>query len=380
MRLLLRTALMLVLLGTLLGIQARAQTASAPPKPRQWFAQFAFFAPDDSHLLVTQCKYAKRQTLIGCRPWRYHLADKRWEEIVLSPDDPDWSINSATYSPDGKTIAATIVKCVPNGLEKIFPKCPYLDYRLLLIDAATGKHRTIASDNARFQPSFTPDGKGLVYWQLDNLQGVATGTTAYPAKQAQTLYATHNLHTMSLSDEKGRMAIKVRASLPLAPPRVFPDGIRVTVAGSAVFGAVTTEDGVYKGIWSYQNGQEIDDSLLIGNLQTGAMHASLPRGFPEKVIFDSRKLPNEDVEQVIYSEKKIYVTVSNLKSFFAISPLSIFKVNHDSNPISHASFSSEGSQVVYIVGDGLMLSSLNRDAKPQAIEQPIISTNNNSQN
>jgi hypothetical protein len=370
--------LLLAFLGTLLGLQARAQTASAPPKPRQWFAQFAFFAPDDSHLLVTQCKYAKRQTLMGCRPWRYHLADKRWEEIMLSPDDPDWSVDSATYSPDGKTIAATIVKCVPNGLEKIFPKCPYLDYRLLLIDAATGKHRTIASDNARFQPSFTPDGKGLVYWQLDNLQGVATGTTPYPAKQAQTLYATHNLHTLSLSDERGRMAIKVRAQRPLAPPRVFPDGIRVTVAGSAIFGAVTTEEGVYKGIWSYQNGQEIDDSLLIGNLQTGVMYASLPRGFPEKVIFDARKLPNEDAEQVIYSEKKIYVTTSNLKPLYTINRSPTFKVNHDSKSISHASFSSRDDTIVYIVADGLMLSSLNRDPKSEVIERPIISAIINS--
>lgn len=95
-----------------------------------------------------------------------------------------------------------------------------------MIDAATGKHRIIQSENARVQPSFTPDGKSLVYWQLDNLQRVATGSTLYPARQAQTLYFTHNIPTMSLGGEKGSLAIKVKAQRPLAPPRIFGDGVR----------------------------------------------------------------------------------------------------------------------------------------------------------
>ena len=98
MKYLLKSYLLFVLLGTAFAFQALAQTTPTAPKPPQLGARFAFYSPDGSHLLVTLCKYSlgQRPTLSSCRPWRYYLADKRWEEIALTTDDPDWSIESAT--------------------------------------------------------------------------------------------------------------------------------------------------------------------------------------------------------------------------------------------------------------------------------------------
>ena len=380
MKYLLKSYLLFVLLGTAFAFQALAQTTPTAPQPPQLGARFAFFSPDGSHLLVTLCKYSlgQRPTLSSCRPWRYYLADKRWEEIALTPDDPDWSIESATYSPDGETIAATIVKCGFVKTEQ-FPVCPYLNYRLLMINAKTGKHRTIPSEPSRFQPSFTPDGKGLVYWQLDNLQGVATGTTPYPARQAHTLYFTHNIHMMSLSDEQGRLAITVKAQSPLAPPRVFPDGIRVTVSGNGVFGAVTTAQGlygeqrVYEGIWSYVNGVQIDDSLLIGNLQTGEMHAPLPKGFQEKVVFDVQKLTGENAEQIIYMHGTFQAHISDAKAQHAFRLTPEFQPGNRqyNRTVNHAAFAPSGKSFVYVFGRDLAIAPLRPNTESEIIDRPI---------
>ena len=380
MKYLLKSYLLFVLLGTAFAFQALAQTTPTAPKPPQLGARFAFYSPDGSHLLVTLCKYSlgQRPTLSSCRPWRYYLADKRWEEIALTPDDPDWSIESATYSPDGETIAATIVKCGFVKTEQ-FPVCPYLNYRLLMINAKTGKHRTIPSETSRFQPSFTPDGKGLVYWQLDNLQGVATGTTPYPARQAHTLYFTHNIHMMSLSDEQGRLAIKVKAQSPLAPPRVFPDSVRVTVSGNGVFGAVTTAQGiygeqrVYDGIWGYSNGVNADDSFLVGNLQTSEMNAWLPRGFPRRVIFDIRSLAGRNEEQIIYREGTSQVNVSDprAKNTIRITPVFQQGTLQENLTVNHAVFAPSGNSFVYVFGRDLAIAPLRPNTESEIIDRPI---------
>lgn len=374
MRRLFRASLILLILCTASLSQALGEKVQLTSAPRPLMAKFAFYSPDGLHLLVTLCEYSTGQgpTLIGCRPWRYHLADKRWERIVLTPDDPHWSVDSATYSPDGKAIAATIVKCTPAETHAL-PKCPYLENRLLLIDVASGKHRTIASENARFQPSFAPDGKGLVYWQLDNLQGVATGTTAYPAKQAQTLYATHNLHTLSLSDEVGHLAIKVRAQVPLAPPRVFADGIRVTVAGRGVMGVVTTKDGPYQGLWGVTRAMEDDDSLLIGDLQTGSMFAPLPRSHPMRVIFDVLDLADTKTQRIIYRQGVSQVNVSdaNAINITRITPEFRPDSYQDNREVKHAAFSPNGNSFVYVFGRDLAIAPLRPNPDFQIIERPV---------
>ena len=350
---------------------AQVQTAPIASKTDEWNARLAFYSPDGTHLLVTLCKYGvgRGRFPTMCRPWRYHLTDKRWEEIALSPSDPDWDINSASYSPDGKTIAASYVKCQPST-GQIARTCPYLDYRLLLIDAATGTHRTIASENARFQPSFTPDGKSLVYWQLDNLQGVATGTTAMPARQPQTLYATHNIHTLQLGDGQERIAIAVKAQLPLAPPRVFPDGVRVTVSGMGVIGSVTTPEGVYKGMWGMEQAIERDDSYLIGNLQTGEMKAPLPRGYPLKVVFDVNGSNTQKLEQLVYRlGGNLYVNDVEGKDAVKLTPEFAIGTRQYKS-IKHASFAPDGRSFVYVFGYELATAPVRPDAEFEIIPRP----------
>jgi WD40-like Beta Propeller Repeat len=360
----------------------QAQPSAAVPQQMEWKARFASYAPDGSHLLVTLCKYATFRTLGNCRPWRYHLADKRWEEIVLTPYQSDWSIDSASYSPDGKTIAATMVKCLVS--KEFHMECPYLNYRLLMIDAATGKHRTIASDASRFQPSFTPDGKSLVYWQLDNLQGVATGSTALPAKQAQTLYFTHNIHTMRLSDEKGSLAIKVKAQRPLAPPRVFADGVRVTVAGNGIFGEVTTDQGTYKGNWGVsQYGVYIDESFLIGNLQTGAMTSlQSPESEARRTIFDVKDSTGSIDEKIIYRERNLKIILMDLKNSTGVQITPAFQQSSPqyNHMITHTAFASDGKMIVYIFGWDLAIAPLRVNADSEIIKLPTFTLTNNPTN
>jgi hypothetical protein len=360
----------------------QAQPSAAVPQQMEWKARFASYAPDGSHLLVTLCKYATFRTLGNCRPWRYHLADKRWEEIVLTPYQSDWSIDSASYSPDGKTIAATMVKCLVS--KEFHMECPYLNYRLLMIDAATGKHRTIASDASRFQPSFTPDGKSLVYWQLDNLQGVATGSTVLPAKQAQTLYFTHNIHTMRLSDEKGSLAIKVKAQRPLAPPRVFADGVRVTVAGNGIFGEVTTTQGIYKGIWGVSPyGVNMDESFLIGNLQTGVMTSILaPEPEALRTVFDVKGSTNSIDEQIIYRERVSRIKVSNIAGNAVIKITPDFQIGSRqyNRTVQHAAFSPSGDSFVYVFGSDLAIAPLRENTEFEIIKLPTFLLTNTSTN
>lgn len=370
-----------VLVFACIAITSLAQTP--PPAPRQIDAKarFAFYAPDGSHLLVTLCKYATFTTLGNCRPWRYHLAEKRWEEIALVPYEPDWSIDSASYSPDGKTIAATMVKCIVS--KEFHMECPYLNYRLLMIDAATGKHRTIQSDSSRFQPSFTPDGKSLVYWQLDNLQAVATGSTPLPARQAQTLYFTHNIHSMSLSDEKGGVAIKVKAQRPLAPPRVFADGVRVTVAGNGIFGEVTTDQGVYKGNWGVsQYGSYLDDSFLIGNLTTGQMITALPQGFPLKVAFDVNTSIGKSRDDIIYMYGEFDLRAGEAKgqNYMVLTPPALRGTRQYNRSIKHATLSIKGDLLVYVFGTDLATAPLRENTEFEIIKLPSFTLSGNTTN
>ena len=377
-----KTGVLFVLVSAAAIAQAQAQPAVNAPKSKSWDARFAFYAPDGSHLLVTLCKFsAGWTTLTNCRPWRYYLTEKRWEEIALNPYEPDWSIESATYSPDGKTIAATMVKCLPS--KKIYLECPYLNYRLLMIDAATGRHRTIPSEASRFQPSFTPDGKGLVYWQLDNLQGVATGTTPMPARQAQTLYFTHNIHTMSLSDEQGHLAIKVKAQRPLAPPRVFADGVRLTVAGNGIFGEVTTDQGVYKGNWGVShNGAYLDDSFLIGDLKTGEMHTALPQGFPLKVAFDVNQIGGRSGDQIIYMYGAFDLRIGEIRgqNYIVLTPEALRGSRQYNRTVEHAAFSPNGDSFVYVFGTDLATAPLRANTEFEIIKLPAFTLTNNPNN
>lgn len=327
-----QVALWLCFLVTLLLYPAaglHAQTARTLPQGTEYLAaRFAYYAPDGSHLLVTLCEVREGR----CRPWRYHLAERRWERIELAPYDPAWSMESATYAPDGKTIAVSVVKCIGDWRTL---QCPLFQYRLALIDASSGAVRILPSEQARFMPSFTPDGKGLVYWGLDN---------ATPSRSGQAVYASHNLYTLDLADLSSRKAINVRTQRPLAPPKVLADGQTVTISAFDVSGDVTYQGEMLKN-GMLNNVQGFDDSVLLGNLTTGEMQTLLPKGRPSKVIYDI----SPDGKWVLYSEDDHSVVQFALQN---PAQRQVLKPSPRLSPkrIKHASYSPDGKYFVHVFG------------------------------
>ena len=356
---------------------AQVRTPTAPTTQFRWFPKFVFFSPDGSHLLATLCKfsYGQRPAWGWCRPWRYYISQQRWEEVIPVPDNPLWSIDSASYSPDGKTIAAQVTRCeFVSG--QVSPSCSYSDNRLMLIDAQSGKHRLLASAEPRFMPTFTPDGQSLVYWQLDSVSGVPTGTTSYPARQAQTLFLSHNLHMLNLSTGQTRSAIRVRSLEPLAPPRVFADGIRVTVAGAGIFGEVSYQGVVHRPIWGVSESLiPIDNSLIIGNLQTGEMKSLAARGFPLHALYDVREPAKLGASQLLsmYQIEQINISDMDGKNVINVVPPYEEGQGRDRNwglSVSHASFAPKTEQFVFAFGLELSIADLRANTPIRVLPRP----------
>jgi hypothetical protein len=220
-------------------------------------------------------------------------------------------------------------------------------------------------------PSYTPDGKGLVFWQLDSLNSVATGTTPVPTRQPRTYYATHNLYVLDLADGTSRLAIVVRAQLPLAPPRAFADGSRVTVAGMDVRAPVSYKGEVSPyGTWGV--GKYYADSLIVGDLATGLMESlveiegqhSAPR-IGEKVIFDVGGRSGSEPQRLLFSWGGSDVAYSDERAGAITSTRSVQRIK-SGNPmfgteVKHAAFSMDGKSFVHIFGSRLAIAPV-RDA------------------
>jgi hypothetical protein len=106
--------------------------AQVPLKGYSFHARLAYFSATGDRLLVTLC-----ETDEGfCRPWRYKIAERMWEKVFIKGMMPRWSFGSASYSPDGKTIALEFSICdrKPNGAT-----CPLKDVKIALLDVASGE-------------------------------------------------------------------------------------------------------------------------------------------------------------------------------------------------------------------------------------------------
>jgi Tol biopolymer transport system component len=333
------------------------QKAPSLPSGQEYLrAHFAYYAPDASHLLVTLCELKEGR----CSPWRYHLAEKRWERIALTPYDPEWSLESATYSPDGKTIAVSVVKCLGDWRKL---RCPLFEYKLALIDAATGALQILPSAQPSFMPSFTPDGKSLVYWGLGN---------ATPSGSGQAVYASHNLFVLDLADQSRRRAIIVHSQRPLAPPKVLADGKTVTISGHDISGAVTYQGAILE-LGTLNGVQGYDDSVILGNVVTGEMRTLLPKGEPAwtaKVIYDV----SPDGKWALYSEDDYSLRL------FALQDPTQRKVLIPSPALSpkrigHGSFAPDGHRFVYVFSGELAISSMQSNPDIEIIVTPTWSLN-----
>lgn len=118
----------------------------------RWFPAHVRWAPDDSHLLVSLC-HVNRSGY--CRIGKYWIAEKRWELLDLQPRI---TYRWPNYSPDGQHIVATVGACNENYV------CPIRKYALVLL-STDAKRMTKLAGTIAFHPSFSGDGKKIIYWK-----------------------------------------------------------------------------------------------------------------------------------------------------------------------------------------------------------------------
>lgn len=125
----------------------------------RWFPNYVRFAPDDSHLLVSLC-HIKRITL--CRIGKYYIAENRWE---ILPYEERRTYFWPTYAPDGKSIVVTTAPCDEQYI------CPLVQYALARMPP-DGSRLEKLIDTVAIHPSFSRDGKKLIYWKIGSINAV----------------------------------------------------------------------------------------------------------------------------------------------------------------------------------------------------------------
>ena len=198
-------------------VQPRPAESSPPssvpriPDASLHIAQSAIWAPDASYLLADICarKFSAKD---NCTLYRYRFATQTWESLpTLAPND-DTGYQYPVFSPDGKTIAATEI-----GYNCNHAGCPdsKVGARLVLLDT-DGKRLKYLSDNGmRLPPTVCADGKRLLYWRGDTLQG------------GRAIHGFWDVYEMDLATGRERQMSKFAASNIAAAPRYWPDGKRI---------------------------------------------------------------------------------------------------------------------------------------------------------
>lgn len=207
------------LLSLAIVIVGCAQPAKPPlpssvphyPEPSPHIAQSAIWAPDVSYLLADICprKFAAKD---NCTLYRYRLATQKWERLpALAPND-NTGYQYPAFSPDGKTIAATEV-----GYNCDHVGCPdsKVGARLVLLDVDGRRLKYLSDNGLRLRPTFSPDGKRILYWRGDTLQG------------GRAIHGFWDVYEMDIATGRERRMSNFAASNIAAPPRYWPDGKRI---------------------------------------------------------------------------------------------------------------------------------------------------------
>lgn len=169
----------------------------------QWFPQQARFAPDDSHLLVNVCEV---DNMDYCRIWRYDMADNKWSAL---PMDKDRTYMWPSYSPDSKQIVLSTMPCPQR-------KCDLREARLALMNAdGTGLRAIPGPERIRTRPSFSPDGKRLIFWQTDEIFKIRSGYVLF-----------QHAYEKDLGSGAERRLTHYSATRVLSSPKYWPDGKR----------------------------------------------------------------------------------------------------------------------------------------------------------
>jgi hypothetical protein len=318
-------------LGSLVMFIAVLMSGTAQASPDNtpmngWYPRQARFTPDDTQLLVNVCQIANPEY---CQLAFYDLTNKKWR--FLPKQDPKRTYQYASYSSDGKTIIASSHEC-----ESI--RCNYIDAKLTLLDADGGNPRELPLEaqrkNAdpsrdpaviiRLRPSFSPDGKRLIYYRMIIWQ-LASQRMFLPS---YTLWEL-NLETM----EEDRLLSESTFERIYSTPKYLPDGKRF------LFSAKPSIEGNRS-------------HMIFVNDRSDKRHSNF--FFSEKsywsVIFDISK----DGKQVIYAVgflgRLLYSGFQEMDvaDEIDVSKRTIFKVMNNTGLVLDSSFSNKGDKVVLV--------------------------------
>jgi WD40-like Beta Propeller Repeat len=197
------------------------------------YPTMAYYSVDQNHLLVTRCmapnefNWAQQKF---CRPYRLYLDDDRWEPIRITGLKGTQTLESAVYSPDGKQIVGSVWDCFADY------SCSPFSAQLALIDE-NGNLKILPSDRARYMPSFSNDGKKLLFYQMNN---------ALFTRTRGALISVLNLHELNLETGEVKLLANATVTAPEAPARMLRDGVTVLTPSYEVRGQVTHKDVLYE--------------------------------------------------------------------------------------------------------------------------------------
>jgi hypothetical protein len=170
--------------------------------------------------------------------------------------------------------------------------CLLKDFKVALLDIESQKLTVIASEQTRFLPSFTPDGKTILFWGLDN---------ATPSRSGQAIYASVGVYSMALSGAAQRKVFDTKAQNPLAPLTAFQGGNKVAIAASEIRGRVRDQNVIHE--FGMSGPQQLaDDSLILGNLGDGTLETLWPKGEQTKVLYEVSRNSNTGYVRVRNSQ------------------------------------------------------------------------------
>jgi len=189
-------------------------------------AQSAIWAPDGSYLLADICP-RKFTANDNCTLYRYRFSTSRWESLPSLERHDGTGYQYPAFSPDGKTIAATEIghNCDHAG-------CPdsRVGARLVLLDTDGRRLKYLSDNGLRLRPTFSPDGKRLLYWRGNTLQG------------ARAIHGFWDVYEMDFATGRERQMSNFAASNIEAPPRYWPDGKRILLVALEYYITPNQED------------------------------------------------------------------------------------------------------------------------------------------
>ena len=236
----------------------------------RWFPAQVRWAPDDSNLLVSLCHVNRTDY---CRIGKYWIAGKRWELLALQPQV---TYRWPSYSPDGKYIAVTAGGCDQNY------RCPGEFYDLLMM-SNDGKRALKLVHSYAEMPSFSDDGKRIIYWRLTGGGGAKIAMFDLDAGKEEMLMGdvesangvSRGVHFLP-GGERFVFSLQLMRFLPPPGKPIMKDGLVVRDSTGNVFTPHPWDDtklairgpnsGVMRFVWDRRRGALTKANILEADL------------------------------------------------------------------------------------------------------------------